>query len=141
MAFEKHAPVSVVIPCYRCTSTIRRAILSIAGQTRRPAEIILVDDASPDETLRVLYEIEREYSGWIKVISSKMNLGPAAARNIGWNLASQPFIAFLDSDDAWHPKKIEIQYYYMHKHPRISLSGHSSRLLRNEDNLLNWSLD
>lgn len=141
MPIEKEASVSVVIPCYRCSSTLRRAILSIVNQTRKPSEIILVDDASPDETLKVLYELEREYSGWIKVVTSKINLGPAAARNAGWNLASQPFIAFLDSDDAWHPKKIEIQYHYMHKHPKISLSGHGSRVLRNDVTLLNWKLD
>lgn len=135
------APVTVVIPCFRCTKTIRRAVISVTNQTRKPVEIVMVDDASPDDTLNVLYELQREFPSWIKIIPSPKNLGPASARNAGWDVATQPFIAFLDADDAWHPKKIEIQYHYMLKHPRITLSGHGSRLLYDDSNPLNWKLD
>ena len=57
------APVSVVIPCYRCAATIARAIASIAQQTRKPAEVLLVDDASGDGTLAVLQELAQQHTG------------------------------------------------------------------------------
>src|SRR5262249_17270529 len=46
------------------------------------------------------------------------------ARNIGWEAATSPFIAFLDADDTWHPQKIELQYYWMRDHPNVVLTGH-----------------
>ena len=51
--------VSVIIPCYQCTSTIQRAVNSVAQQSLLPREVILVDDASDDETLEMLYSIQK----------------------------------------------------------------------------------
>lgn len=132
--------VSAVIPCFRCGSTIGRAVASAAQQTRRPAEIILVDDASGDGTLAVLRELEHSYPGWVKVLESDENRGAASARNAGWAAATQPYIAFLDADDAWHPRKIEIQYAYMSAHPEIVLCGHGRRLLDQGDALPDWEV-
>jgi len=126
------ALVSVVVPCYRCTATIERAIASVAAQTLRPAEVILVEDASGDGTLEVLQAIRARYGDWVKIVACATNRGAASARNMGWNLATQAYIAFLDADDTWHPGKIEIQYVYMLEHPEIVLSGHLCRQLRQE---------
>lgn len=134
------APVSVVIPCYRCAATIARAIASIAQQTRKPAEVLLVDDASGDGTLEVLQELAQQHTGWIKVIALNNNQGAASARNAGWEAARQPYIAFLDADDAWHPNKIEIQYAYMSAHPEVMLSGHGHRVVRQAEVLPAWEL-
>lgn len=123
------APVSVVIPCYRCAATIERAITSIATQTQRPAEVILVDDASGDGTCNLLQAIQVQLGDWVKIVALPLNGGAASARNAGWNVATQPFVAFLDADDAWHPKKIEIQYGYMRQHPDVVLSAHLCRQL------------
>ena len=131
-------PVTVIIPCYRCSSTIRRAIQSVINQTQKPAEVILVDDASDDETLVVLRELQQQYPDWIKVIVLADNQGAAFARNVGWTAASQSYLAFLDADDAWHPKKIEIQYGYMNAHPEVMLSGHRHRILKQDDYLPDW---
>jgi glycosyltransferase involved in cell wall biosynthesis len=90
----------------------------------RPAELVLIDDASTDDTLSILKLIKAEYGDWVNIISLEGNVGAASARNIGWNYASQPYIAFLDSDDSWHPQKVEIQYGYMNKNPSTALSGH-----------------
>lgn len=126
----KQAPVTVVIPCYCCSDTIDRAVISAVRQTMPPKEIILVNDGSPDagKTASALKEIQDRYVGAVdcKTICLQHNLGPASARNAGWNAASQPFIAFLDADDAWHPKKLEIQYMWMNAHPLAVLSGHPS---------------
>jgi glycosyltransferase involved in cell wall biosynthesis len=135
------APVTVVIPCFRCVGTIGRAIESIALQTLKPQEIIAVDDASGDETLSVLRGIEQKYSGWLKIVSLNDNQGAGGARNAGWNVATQPLIAFLDADDTWHSRKIEIQYTYMSDHPEVVLSGHGHKVLCAENINLNWELD
>ncbi len=133
------APVSVIIPCFRCATTIKRAIDSIALQTQKPAEVILVDDASGDDTLRVLQAIESQYCGWVKVIALNHNQGAANARNVGWNSASQPYIALLDADDAWHAEKIKIQYQFMQANPDVVLCGHNARIMA-DNTQLDWLL-
>lgn len=118
-------PVSVIIPCYECTNTIERALVSVASQSYRPAELIIVDDASNDFTLQKLFELKKRYGEeWIKVIPLERNYGPAVARNVGWEAATKKYLAFLDADDAWHPRKIEIQYAWMTSHPEVVLTGH-----------------
>lgn len=128
---REHAPVSAVIPCYRCGATVRRALESVAAQTVLPSEVILVDDCSADGTANLLAQIAEEYpDGWVKVISLPANGGPGLARNRGWDAAAQPYVAFLDADDGWHERKIEIQYGWMKANPRAILTGHPSARLR-----------
>lgn len=130
--------VSVVIPCFRCTGTIERAVASVAAQTRRPAEVILVDDASGDDTQKLLQKLSQHFEpGWIKLVFLEQNVGAASARNAGWDQATQTYVAFLDADDAWHPKKIEIQTAYMEANPDVVLSGHGYRRL-GHDRLPDW---
>jgi teichuronic acid biosynthesis glycosyltransferase TuaG len=123
------APVSVVIPCYRCAATIGRAVGSIAAQTERPAEVFLVDDGSSDGTLEALRTLAAQHGDWVKVIALPVNRGAADARNAGWAAATQPYVAFLDADDAWHPRKIEIQHGYMRAHPEVALCAHRHEVL------------
>lgn len=127
---NRSVPVSVVVPCYRCACTVRRAVSSICEQTHQPAEIILVDDASGDETLNTLREIENQYLGLVKVVLLKKNLGSASARNAGWAIAAQPYIAFLDADDSWHPDKLRLQFGFMQNNPHVVLSGHQCLWIR-----------
>ncbi len=123
------APVSAVIPCYRCAGTIGRAVDSVVAQTERPAELFLVDDGSGDGTLERLRALAARHEVWIKVIALPRNRGAADARNAGWSTATQPYVAFLDADDAWHPRKIEIQYGYMKAHPEVALCAHRHEVL------------
>ena len=60
----------------------------------------------------------------MKILRHERNLGPAAARNTGWHSATSEYIAFLDADDAWHPRKLEIQTRFIRDHPEFALSGH-----------------
>jgi glycosyltransferase involved in cell wall biosynthesis len=129
---KEYVPVSAVIPCYKCGGTIRRALESVAAQTVLPREVILVDDCSADGTVETLKRIASEYpSGWIKVLALPVNGGPGRARNAGWDAATQPYIAFLDADDAWHEKKLEIQYAWMQANPGVILTGHPSVQMKN----------
>lgn len=127
----KYGLVSVIIPCYRCGATIKRALDSVAAQSLRPAEVILIEDGSDDDTLEQLYCAQGEHpKGWIKIIALEKNSGPSIARNTGWNAATQPYIAFLDADDSWHPQKIEIQYQWMAAHPEVALTSCGLRVKR-----------
>ncbi len=133
------APVSVIIPCYNCKDTIERAVESVWMQTWRPAELILVDDGSDKETKAKLYELKEKYSSWLKLIELEKNSGgPALPRNVGWENATQKYIALLDDDDAWHPRKIEIQLKFMIEHPEFVLTGHKVRII--QDGKINFEL-
>ena len=138
------ACVSVIIPCYRCSETIGRALASVAAQTLLPKEVILVEDASLDNgvTVKILREQAVKYADnfEVKVIALNRNQGAANARNVAWNLATQPYIALLDSDDAWHTKKIEIQYQFMQVNPDVVLCGHNAKIMTNNTQL-DWLLD
>lgn len=124
------APVTAVIPCYRCAGTIDRAVASVAAQSHLPFELILVDDASGDGTLERLHALAAKHPpGWIKVLALPENRGAADARNTGWSAATQPYVAFLDSDDAWHSRKIELQHGYMASHPEVALCAHRHEIL------------
>lgn len=120
----KVVPVSVIIPCFRCSNTIARTIDSVLRQTSLPAEVILIDDCSGDDTAMVLRRLKEKDWRWIKILTLNINGGPAIARNAGWNAARYPYIAFLDADDTWHPDKLRIQYEYMSGNPEVAISGH-----------------
>jgi len=123
---KQTAPVSVIVPCYRCSATIERAVDSAFQQTMRTAECILIDDCSGDDTLAALEQLQKKYGkSWIKIISLAENGGPSVARNEGWDMASQPYLAFLDADDSWHPRKIELQYSWMAGHKDAAMTGHA----------------
>jgi glycosyltransferase involved in cell wall biosynthesis len=93
--------------------------------------LILVDDASVDGTPELLNRLgegegDPADRSWIRVLRFRVNRGPGAARNAGWDAATQPLIAFLDADDAWHPAKLMTQAAFMLENPRVALSGHRS---------------
>ena len=115
--------VSTVIPCYNCFETIDRAVKSVLDQTLPVAEIILVDDASTDGSAAVLRRLSKAHDN-IRVITLPQNSGPSLARNTGWDHACGDWVAFLDSDDAWHPRKIDIQLRAIRLHPGLAIIGH-----------------
>jgi glycosyltransferase involved in cell wall biosynthesis len=120
------APVSVVVPCYRCADTIGPAVASVAAQRLPPAEVLLVDDCSGDGTLERLRQVAARYpEGWVRVFTLPRNGGPSGARNLGWEQASQPYIAFLDADDTWHPEKLLLQMEVLEADPQIALLAHA----------------
>jgi glycosyltransferase involved in cell wall biosynthesis len=99
--------VSVVIPAYNAERFIAEAIQSVLDQTYEVTEIIVVDDGSADDTSQVA-------AGYARTrVIKQPNGGPGAARNTGINAASGEWIAFLDSDDLWLPRKTEIQLGYV----------------------------
>lgn len=108
MDMPRHSfSVSAVIPAYNAEHCVAEAIQSVLDQTYEVSEIIVVDDGSSDHTAEVAAGFSRT-----RVIQQP-NQGPGAARNSGINAASGEWIAFLDSDDLWVPRKTEIQLGYV----------------------------
>jgi GT2 family glycosyltransferase len=97
--------VSVIIPTYNRQKLVQEAITSVLRQTYADYEVIVVDDGSTDDTGLVL---EQRYGATIRYFYQD-NQGESAARNLGIGRAKGEYIAFLDSDDLWHPKKLEHQ--------------------------------
>lgn len=98
--------ISVVIPTYNRSKTIKSCLDSVLSQTYSPLEIIVVDDCSTDETVA----IAQSYSDpRIRCIVLEKNSGAQAARNRGILEAKGDWIAFQDSDDEWLPEKLENQ--------------------------------
>jgi len=116
--------VSVIIPAYNSANTIIRALQSVTAQTLAPLEIIVVDDASTDTTRDLVASFASLSSIPVHVLTQTTNSGPSAARNAGWDAAVGDYIAFLDADDQWHPRKIELQYPVMQSQPKITMSCH-----------------
>ena len=96
---------------------LERAVDSVLDQTLSCSEIIIVDDGSTDDTWKLLEKLTSSPPKLIR-ISRQKNKGPAAARNIGIRAAKFPYIAFLDSDDHWHKRKLEKQYQSFADHPQ-----------------------
>jgi glycosyltransferase involved in cell wall biosynthesis len=97
----------VIIPAYNRAGLLKRAVESVLRQTFQDFEVIIVDDASTDNT----QEIIKEYNDRrINCLRHSANKGGGAARNTGIMAAGGDFIAFLDSDDEWLPQKLEKQF-------------------------------
>jgi glycosyltransferase involved in cell wall biosynthesis len=98
--------VSVVIPAYNAQRFIREAALSALEQTHRDLQVIIVDDASQDETAEIAASINDDR---LRVLRLSANSGPAAARNAGLEYVKGDLVGFLDADDTWDPEKVEKQ--------------------------------
>ena len=101
-----NADVSVIIPAYRAVDTIERALASVAAQSLKPLEVIVVDDGSDDGTLEAAQRMCDAMSGIRLIVIGQENKGAGAARNRALEEAKGEYIAFLDSDDEWLPEKI-----------------------------------
>lgn len=104
--------VSIITPLFNAEKYIEKTVLSIIEQSYTNWELLIVDDCSRDSSYKVVQKIS-EKDKRIKIIKLKENLGAAVARNTGIENANGRFIAFLDSDDTWHPKKLEKQIKFM----------------------------
>ncbi|MHA6612414.1 glycosyltransferase family 2 protein [Photobacterium damselae] len=98
--------VSIIMPAYNASLTIKDSITSVIEQTYSNWELIIINDCSNDDTL---LKIESFTDERITVVNNEKNIGVALSRNVGIKRASGRFIAFLDSDDMWLPEKLKIQ--------------------------------
>ena len=112
ISLEDRPLVSIITPLYNAATFISNTLASVQSQTYTNWEHIIVDDASTDEGIKIVENAAR-INDRIKLIKSTKNRGAAVCRNIATDNASGDFIAFLDSDDLWHPEKLQKQLQFM----------------------------
>ncbi|QJA05786.1 glycosyltransferase [Thermosulfurimonas marina] len=103
--------VSVILPTFNRARFLGEALESVFSQTYRPLEVIVVDEASADETPWVVSRFPVIY------VRRPVRKGPAAARNRGLRLCRGELVSFLDSDDLWLPEKVARQVAFLREHP------------------------
>lgn len=115
--------VSVIIPSYKRTETLKRAIDSVLSQTYENLEILIVDDNIPGDEYSInLREIIKQYKDErVKLVTQKVHINGAVARNEGVKASIGEYIAFLDDDDEWMHDKIERQIQILQSD--LGLSG------------------
>ena len=130
--------VSVVIPTYNRGNLIIRAINSVLEQTYSNIEVIVVDDCSSDNTREIVQSIK---DNRVRYLCLEKNMGACAARNRGIEASRGEYIAFQDSDDEWHPNKLEVQMKKM-KDAQADVSFcNFIKVFKNEDKKREFPLD
>ena len=126
MGLDSRVLVSVIIPTFNRWPMLGEAVDSVLAQTVSGYELIVVDDGSTDETpLRL-----RDYGVRLTVLTQTRR-GVAAARNLGASHASGRYLAFLDSDDLWHPRKLQRQLDFMDQNPNVQICQTDEIWIRN----------
>ncbi|MEZ5317435.1 MAG: glycosyltransferase family A protein [Vicinamibacterales bacterium] len=111
--------VSVVIPAYNNAAFLGDAIRSVLDQTFTDLELVVVDDASPED-VRVV--VDRHRDPRIRYVRHERNRGLSAARNTGIRESSGPIVALLDGDDLFHPEKLEHHVAFLEAHPDVGVT-------------------
>lgn len=115
---NKTDKISIIMPVHNCAKFIRCTINSVINQTYMNWEIIMVDDDSTDDTLKIIKDIIKNnemLKNKIKIIKLNKNQGVSICRNIGLKEAKGEYIAYLDGDDRWNKEKLKRQYEFMKK--------------------------
>ncbi len=125
--------ISVVIPTYNRFEMLERALQGVLAQTFKKFEIIVVNDASSDDTTeRVQRGFKTEIeTGVIKFISNEKNRGRSACRNTGIKFSKTELIAFLDDDDCWLPDHLDSLNNFINQHGKTGIAF-SNWVLLNE---------
>lgn len=118
--------VSVIIPTYNRGRIVKEAIDSVLAQNFTDFELIVVDDGSTDNTQDILSSYKKDI-----IVFHQENKGVSSARNRGIVSASGQFIAFLDSDDLWLPKKLSIHVNFFNANPHALICQTEEKWLRN----------
>ena len=109
------ALVSIITPSYNSARFINECVSSVLGQTYTNWELIIVDDASDDNSRELISNIAAR-DNRIKFVFLTLNIGVAGARNIALEKSKGRYIAFLDSDDVWKKEKLTMQIHFMQSH-------------------------
>ena len=127
--------VSIITPSWNSEKYIKKTIESVQNQTYSNWEMIIVDDCSSDNTVKIVQEISKKDSR-VHILEQRTNGGAAKARNRSLDEASGRYIAYLDADDIWKPAKLEKQIQFMNEH-KCGFSCTSYEVIDDEGNALN----
>lgn len=123
---------SVIIPTYNSTLFIERTVESVLNQTCSDFELIIVNDGSNDSTSEILKKLAEKDSR-IKVITTPNSGGPVVPTNIGLTTAKGKYIAFLDHDDEWRPRKLEAAREAFLYNPHIGFVASNVEIYNEQD--------
>ena len=126
--------VSVIIPYYKKNFFFLKTLKSVINQTYKNFEIIIVYDDPSRIDLEYIKEIIK-FNKKITLLTNKKNLGAGYSRNVGIKYSNGRYVAFLDADDVWHSKKLEIQIKFMKKY-NVNFSHTSYKIIDEKDNLI-----
>lgn len=121
----KNFDVTVIVPTYQAAPFLKKTLETVAIQTIKPVELIVVDDGSSDETVDVIMKFCKENLELQVRLLRETHRGPGAARNSGIKAAKTHWIAFLDSDDLWHPQKLEKMFAAIVDNPQSNFFCHN----------------
>ena len=130
--------ISVILPVYNCERTIEEAVSSVLRQTYKNIELIIVDDASTDNTLQICRSLAEKDSR-IRILTNQTNCGALESRFLGIGETGGDWIAFIDADDLWDHKKIEKQLALRDK-TKCDLVFTASAFLDEKGEKYNWIL-
>src|SRR5262245_23022058 len=117
----RNLSVAVIIPVYNTELYICDALDSIIQQSRRPEQIIVVDDGSTDHTIERIHNWQRQYNGELCLLQQS-HRGVSASRNTGIQHTSADLIAFLDADDLFLSRHLEQLEHAFKNHPDLVLA-------------------
>lgn len=129
---ESDPTISVVCPTYNSSRFVLRTLESVVVQTRHPLEIVVSDDGSTDGTPGIVGDFLARHSHLMARIIRHAHRGPGAARNSGIQQAQGEWIAFIDSDDLWDFRKLEVVAAAIRAHPEANLVCHSEEHVRRD---------
>ena len=133
---SRHPRVSIVVPAYQCEFRIRTTLARVTRQSFTDFEIIVVNDGSTDQTsatVRRLMDVDSR----IRLLE-QTNQGIAAARNHGIEMSRGKVLAFLDDDDLWHPRKLELQLAQLDASPHAAVVSCFSALVDPAGHVMGW---
>ena len=112
--------ISVIIPAYLAQRFLAQALDSVLSQTAGADEVLIVENFSPDETLRIARQLEHKHAPLVRVVRERRP-GAGAARQRGILEAKGQWLAFLDADDMWLPQKLQMQKEAQARNPRAAM--------------------
>ena len=135
---SKRADVMVVVPANNAERFLRETLDSALRQAGPRAHVVVVDDASTDATLAIARDMAGASGvGRLTVIARAERGGPSEARNVGWRLEpASAYVAFLDADDLWDARKLEVQVDYLERHPDVVAVGSFMRYVSSDGRVL-----
>lgn len=128
--------LSVILPNYNHSDLLETACNAIFSQSLAPQEVIIIDDASTDQSLKVIEALQKKYPS-IKIIQNERNLGPVLAINKGIEEARGTYLAFCSADDYILPEFFENSVAFLEKKPTLGIcSGKATHFKANDPNSL-----
>jgi teichuronic acid biosynthesis glycosyltransferase TuaG len=138
MHLKKYNPkISIVMACYNCEKFIKDAIESVLKQDYENYELIIVDDCSNDSSMLIIDKYLK-ISNKIKCISLKIRSGIALTRNHGISITTGDWVAILDADDIYHPKKLskQVEFIKSYKLNNLVLVGTNCITINDKNNII-----